>query len=69
MKNETSLKKKDLLRIMQVLASEIDLSKEVLADTGYSWKDACANLRLLRNDRNLELKVHRLWEREAKQKG
>lgn len=52
-KANSKLNRKELQRLREIMEHEVDLDMEVLADTGYSWKEACENLRLLRNDKLL----------------
>jgi len=56
-KANPKLSRKELERLRAIMDHEVDLDMELLADTGYSWKEACQNLRVLRDDKLLLQKL------------
>lgn len=53
------MNRKELKRLLEVMRQATDLDLELLEDLSYSWKEACENLRLLRDDRRISRKLLR----------
>ncbi len=57
MKEQNQFTLADLKRLKDIMDREVDLDLQALVDLGFSWKEACANLKELRYDKALLTKI------------